>query len=179
MEENKNIYGNAFIRPWKSHWNIVGLMNWSNPHQQVVFIKVGYKEEVNAVQRLLNFCQWGPSSQNCEWPLFARFTQPLYSINSLLMIEKCLHRAVTTFVWPLPKNKNIWLAFDVHSMFWFDYILLNFGFYFSETRIRIFPAALHFSKPYTHILISKFIFFKAQKFWHKFPLDLMFTYYMH
>ena len=116
MEENKNIYGNAFIRPWKSHWNIVGLMNWSNPHQQVVFIKVGYKEEVNAVQRLLNFCQWGPSSQNCEWPSFARFTQPLYSINSLLMIEKCLHRAVRNFVRPLPENKyliSIWCAFDV------------------------------------------------------------------
>ena len=69
----------------------------------------------------------------------------------------------------LCQGTNIWLAFDVHLMFWFDYILLNFGFYFSETRIRIFPAAPHFSKPYTHILILKFSFFKkAQKVLTKF-----------
>ena len=138
-------------------------MNWSNSHQQVVVIKMGYKEWGNAVKRLRNFCQWGPSSQYCEWPSLARITQPLYSINSLLMIEKCLHRAARNFVRPLPKNKyliSIWCAFDV--LIWLH--IAELWVLFFRNSDTYFPAAPHFSKPYTHILILKFSFFKkAQK----------------
>ena len=92
-------------------------------------------------------------------------------------IEKCLHRAVRTFVRPLPKNKyliSIWCAFDV--LIWLH--IAELWVLFFRNSDTYFPAAPHFSKPYTHILILKFIFFKkAQKVWQNFPVDLMFTYY--
>ena len=54
---------------------------------QLIFIRtrVGYKEWVNAVERLCDSCQWGPFTFYWEWPLLARFTQPFYSVNSLLI----------------------------------------------------------------------------------------------
>ena len=117
-------------------------------------------------------------SQNCEWPSFARFTQPLYSINSLLMIEKCLHRAVRNFVRPLPENKyliSIWCAFDV--LIWLH--IAELWVLFFRNSDTYFPRCTALFKPYTHILISKFIFLRRpKKFWQNFLINLI-VYLLH